>query len=239
MAMTLSFKADAPPAVDVRFCADDMVMVDFGDHPLAGLAVQVLCETWTANPPAGLSLPIAGLTTVGSVVDDRLTPIEREQIVAHLRDQATHCWGQAPATGQVIELPVCYDPSVAPDLDQVAQITGLSTREVVMLHQSQTYRAALIGFMPGFAYLSGLDARLHLARRASPRPIVPAGALGIAGEQCAIYPRATPGGWHLIGRCPTVLFDLQQAKPARISLGDEIHFSEISKSQFERLWAQR
>jgi KipI family sensor histidine kinase inhibitor len=118
-----------------------------------------------------------------------------------------------------IELRVVYDGE---DLDAVAEATQLSVEDVISLHRDATYIVDTIGFSPGFAYLTGLDARLHVPRRATPRPRVPAGSLAIADAWSAIYPFASPGGWHLIGRVVgTAMFD---ERGALLQLGDRVRF---------------
>jgi KipI family sensor histidine kinase inhibitor len=128
---------------------------------------------------------------------------------------------------------------MAPDLDEVAAATGLTTAEVVQRHSARPYTAEVVGFMPGFAYLGGLDPRLKLDRRTVPRPRVPEGGIAIAGLQSAIYPSPTAGGWHLIGRCPLRLFNPDRLPPALMTEGDTIRFEPIDKAQFDRLWARR
>lgn len=118
-----------------------------------------------------------------------------------------------------LELPARYDGE---DLDEVARAAGLTTREVIALHAGATYTVDTMGFAPGFAYLTGLDRRLALPRRATPRPRVPAGALAIAGGYTAVYPFASPGGWHLIGRVDVPMFT---ADGPRLALGDQVRFA--------------
>jgi KipI family sensor histidine kinase inhibitor len=121
----------------------------------------------------------------------------------------------------LIELPARYD---GPDLQAVADAAGMTTAEVVDRHSRPTYLAAFTGFAPGFAYLTGLDPRLQLARRSSPRPAVPAGSLAIADTYTAVYPRASPGGWHLIGTTEAVLFDPERQSPALLTPGAQVRF---------------
>jgi KipI family sensor histidine kinase inhibitor len=124
----------------------------------------------------------------------------------------------APAT---IAIPVRYD---GPDLEEVARRTGLSPAEVIALHAGREYEVALLGFVPGFAYLSELDPRLVLPRRETPRTRVPAGSVAIAGAQTGVYPAATPGGWHLIGRTSLRLFDPAREPAALLAVGDRVRF---------------
>jgi KipI family sensor histidine kinase inhibitor len=110
------------------------------------------------------------------------------------------------------------------DLDRVAGATGLSTDAVVGRFVAASYRVAFCGFSPGFAYLAGLDPDLHLERRPSPRPRVPAGSVAIAAHYAAVYPSASPGGWHLIGRTDAVVWDLAAPAPALLTPGTEVRF---------------
>ena len=110
------------------------------------------------------------------------------------------------------------------DLDEVARQTGLTTEEVVRIHSEREYRVYVLGFVPGFAYLGMLDERLSLPRRASPRKQVPPGTVAIAELQTAIYPAATPGGWHLIGSTDVKLFDPESETPSLFRVGDTVRF---------------
>lgn len=125
------------------------------------------------------------------------------------------------AVGRLVEIPVVYDGS---DLAAVAEATGLDPAGVVDRHCGRDYRVALLGFVPGFAYLTGLDPQLVLPRRSAPRPRVPAGSVAIAGEQTGIYPASTPGGWHLIGRTAVRMFDPTREPAALLEVGDRVRF---------------
>lgn len=129
------------------------------------------------------------------------------------------------ATGRTVVIEVVYDGD---DLADVASATGLSVDDVVEHHTRATYRAAFAGFAPGFVYLEGLDPALATARRAEPRTRVPAGSVAIAAAMTAVYPRASPGGWNLIGRTPTVMFDLGRERPALVEPGDLVRFVAVA-----------
>lgn len=124
-------------------------------------------------------------------------------------------------TGEPIELAVRYN---GPDLKEVAARTGLSVDEVVRRHSKANYISAFTGFAPGFAYLTGLDPCLHLPRRDTPRPAVPAGSLAIADTYTAVYPRSSPGGWHLLGTVSAEMFDLARSPAALLSPGQKVRF---------------
>ena len=120
-----------------------------------------------------------------------------------------------------VVIPVRYD---GPDLEAVAESTGLAADELVALHSGADYRVAFCGFAPGFGYLAGLPDRLHLPRRASPRTRVPAGSVAIAAAYAAVYPGASPGGWHLLGMTDVVLFDPDREPPSLLGPGTPVRF---------------
>jgi inhibitor of KinA len=122
-------------------------------------------------------------------------------------------------------IPTRYDGM---DLADVAAATRLSVDEVIQRHTTRVYTVDIIGFVPGFAYLSELDESLVLPRREQPRPRVAPGSVAIAGAQTAVYPLATPGGWHIIGTTDAVMFDPNRAEPARLRAGDTVRFERIS-----------
>ncbi|MCS7480938.1 5-oxoprolinase subunit PxpB [Umezawaea endophytica] len=120
-----------------------------------------------------------------------------------------------------VRIPVHYD---GPDLDLVARTAGMTAAEVVALHSGTEYEVAFCGFAPGFGYLVGLPEALRQPRLDSPRTKVPAGSVAIAGEFTAAYPRATPGGWRLLGRTDATLFDARREVPALLAPGDRVRF---------------
>ena len=126
--------------------------------------------------------------------------------------------------GRLSVIPVRYD---GPDLDQVAARTGMTRADVIRLHTSREYLVYLLGFAPGFAYLGDLDPALVLPRRPEPRTRVPAGSVAIAGAQTAVYPLATPGGWHLLGTTALRLFDPARRPPALLQPGDRVRFRAL------------
>ena len=130
----------------------------------------------------------------------------------------------SPARGAVVEVPVTYD---GPDLDDVARLTGLTPDEVVSAHTATPWRVAFGGFAPGFAYLVGGDPVLRVPRRDHPRPSVPAGAVGLADEFSGVYPRASPGGWQLLGTTALTLWDVDRDPPALLTPGTTVRFVDL------------
>jgi inhibitor of KinA len=129
-------------------------------------------------------------------------------------------------------VPVCYEGSFAPDLPEVAHLTGATPSEVVALHSGTRYHVYMLGFLPGFPYMGDLPHQLALPRRADPRLRVPAGSVSIATTLTAIYPYESPGGWHLIGATPIRLFDPSRPRPALLTPGDIVQFEPIDPASF-------
>jgi inhibitor of KinA len=137
------------------------------------------------------------------------------------------------AAARTVEIPVCYDPEFALDLDHVAQHARMSPKEVVDLHSAADYYVTCIGFTPGFPYLAGLPEKLTTPRRATPRKEILAGSVAIGGTQGGIYPLRSPGGWNVIGRTPLRLFEPQKNPPTLLRAGDRLRFRAISRQEFE------
>jgi inhibitor of KinA len=133
---------------------------------------------------------------------------------------------------RTVEIPVCYGGEFGPDLQELAKLHKLKPAEVIQLHSSRTYHAYFLGFAPGFAYLGDVPEKIATPRLKTPRTIVPAGSVGIAGRQTAVYPFSTPGGWRLIGQTPMRLFRSDRKTMAAISIGDRVKFRAISTEEF-------
>lgn len=129
----------------------------------------------------------------------------------------------------VVDIPVRYGGEEGPDLQEVAEACGLSQEEVIQIHTSVLYPVHMIGFMPGFPYLGGMSPLIATPRRSEPRLRVPAGSVGIGGDQTGIYPLDSPGGWNLIGRTSIRLFDPQQESPVLLKPGDRVRFVEVDR----------
>lgn len=135
-------------------------------------------------------------------------------------------------TKRTITLPVLYGGEWGPDLEKVASVTGLSKEDVIERHTAGFYTVYMLGFLPGFPYLGGLDGSLNTPRRDTPRQIVPAGSVGIAGAQTGVYPLASPGGWQLIGRTPRILVDIHHPDPCLFRPGDQLRFVAITEADY-------
>ncbi len=150
-----------------------------------------------------------------AIADDASFLDDLTEVVASVRS------GSPSTSGRLVEIPVVYDGE---DLAHVADVTGLTVQEVVDAHTAVEHRAAFCGFAAGFAYLEVGDRRLTIARRASPRPRVPTGSVALAAGYTAVYPVASPGGWHLIGRTEEQLWNPHRQRPSLIEPGDVVRF---------------
>jgi inhibitor of KinA len=136
---------------------------------------------------------------------------------------------------RTVEVPVCYERDFAPDIEELATQLKLGVDEIAALHAAGEYRVLMIGFAPGHAYMSGLDAKLAVPRRASPRALVAPGAVAIANEQTVVYPYAISGGWSVIGRTPLTIFDARREAPSLFAAGDRVRFRAIGADEFMAL----
>lgn len=138
---------------------------------------------------------------------------------------------QKPIAPEVVTIPVVYGGEFGPDLEQAARLCGLSTAAFVEYHAAGNYFVQSLGFMPGFAYLGGLDPQLHIKRKNTPSARVPAGSVAIGGSNTGIYPSESPGGWHIIGRTSATLFDAHAQQPCLLQPGDTVRFIAQKEQQ--------
>ena len=151
--------------------------------------------------------------------------VDRETLMEKIEQlyQTVSVGGSKPSVGKIVVIPVLYGGDAGPDLDFVARHNNLATEEVISIHTAVSYRIFMMGFTPGFPYLGGVPEVLDMPRLASPRKVVPARSIAIAGRMCAAYPWESPGGWRLLGRTPIRLFDAANARcPALLAPGDQI-----------------
>ncbi|PHS15921.1 MAG: hypothetical protein COA86_12970 [Kangiella sp.] len=142
------------------------------------------------------------------------------------------------STKKIIRIPVCYEAPFAPDLNTLASFLAITTKELIEKHTNGNYLVHMLGFLPGFLYLGGLDESLHYPRKNTPAINIAKGSVGIGGQQTGIYPIESPGGWHIIGRTPLTLFDANKSKPTIAEPLDEIKFYAISSKEFIQLESQ-
>ena len=217
--LIVAFESRVDPDINarVRAIADYLL-----EHPIEGVIDVVPAFTTVAvhYRPEALADNASGTSPYGRLA----ATIERLMLQDVPR---TH------RPGRVIEIPVCYGGELGPDLNEVAAACGLTAQQVVDIHAASPHRVYMLGFAPGFPYLGGLDPRVQVPRRATPRTKVPAGSVAIARDQSAIYSLETPGGWNVIGRTPVRLFAPETDPPCLLAAGDDVRFVPIGREQFE------
>ena len=136
---------------------------------------------------------------------------------------------------KIFQIPVCYEKDFGLDLEFISKEKDLGLDDIIKLHTAPLYQIYFIGFLPGFLYLGGLDIKLHISRKKSPRRSVEKGAVGIGENQTGIYPKSSPGGWQILGKTPVDLFNKNEDPPSQFSAGDKIKFHAISKDEFHEI----
>jgi KipI family sensor histidine kinase inhibitor len=215
-------------------CGDSALSVEFGDtiDPDVNGKVLALDEALMSHAPAGLLETVPTYRSLLVQFDPTVT--DYDALVGLLADEAERLAPRA-ATGRRWRIPVVYGGEFGIDLDDVAERHGLTPREVVELHAGAIYRIYMIGFLPGFAYLGGLDPRLAIPRRTQPRARIPSGSIIIGGAQAAIGSIECPSGWHILGRTPVRSYALDRDPSFLLAAGDEIVFQPIDASRWGTL----
>lgn len=233
----------ASPAYQIYPCGDHAITITWGNSitVVANQQVMAVYHYLCERKIAGVLDLIPAYSSL-TLVYDLAALIKKNQdrsVYAMMESQLQEAAGSVKLETDTVShkkvIPVCYDLSLAPDLSELAALHQLTVEEVIQLHTAQTYRVYMIGFLPGFAYMGSVDARIRTARKSSPRTKVPAGSVGIAGEQTGIYPLDSPGGWQLIGQTPLPLFDASQTDPCLLQPGDEVQFCSISLTEYHQL----
>jgi len=221
---------------------DRCLMVEFGQRvdPAINATVHALADRLLARPITGVTDVVPAFTTVAihyrpealaGTAPDAPSPYTRlASMVESLIAEGLERTGQDART---VDIPVCYGGEFGPDLDEVAAACGLTPEQVVEVHAASPHVVYMLGFAPGFPYMGGLDPRLAMPRRATPRVKIPPGTVAIAREQSAVYTLETPGGWNLIGRTPVELFTPHAASPTLLRPGDHVRFVPITREQFD------
>jgi inhibitor of KinA len=221
--MTLSALGDSALVLSLSEEVNDLVSVQ----------VRAVADALRAESIAGVVdvVPAFGAVTVFFDIS-RVGGYSRFE--ARLAELAGRAADSAPRPSNVrtVEIPVCYDREFGFDLDEVAAHIGTTSEQAIDWHVSAEYRVHAIGFVPGFGYLGGLPRKLNVPRRATPRPSVAAGSVGVGGALTGVYPVATPGGWNIIGRSPLRMFDPLRDEPATLRAGDRVRFRRITREEF-------
>ena len=213
------------------YAGDRALVVELGDgiDPELNRRLHSLRGAIDKAALRGVSDLIATYRSLLVYYDPISTDVERlkEELVRIERRVDT----SGPSRSRIVHLPTFYGGDYGPDLDSVAEHTGLSDEQVIETHSAADYLIYMMGFSPGFPYLGGLDERLHTPRLSTPRTEIPAGSVGIADSQTGVYPVASPGGWRLIGRTPLRLFDPTAEPPSLLVAGDYVRFTPLTSEE--------
>lgn len=237
--------ADPAPAWRIDPVGDRCLLVTLGDRVDADVNRSVLALTahLLGDLPEGVIDVVPAFTTVAlhylpqAYAGGAATPFAG--LAAILQERLRRGIPDIDAGSRLVEIPACYGGSYGPDLEEVAERCGLTPDEVIELHAASPLVVYTFFFAPGTPFAGGLDPRLAVPRRATPRTEVPAGSVAIANGLSMIYQLAMPGGWNLIGRTPWNLFDLARDPPVRLRLGDRLRFVPITPAEFDRLYEAR
>jgi inhibitor of KinA len=225
--------SSSPPSITPL--GDTAVLIQLGDQIDRGTFVRIraLADRLERAPPRGMLEFVPGFTTLAVYYDP--LKVSSPEIAAQLASAAAEAEVTNELQPRAVEVPVCYGGEFGPDLDHVAAHAGLSLEEVTAIHSDNEYLVHMLGFSPGFPYLGGMSPRIATPRRDSPRLKVPAGSVGIAGDQTGVYPLETPGGWQISGRTPLALFQPSDNPPTLLRAGDIVRFRPIAFDQFKAL----
>ncbi len=211
--------------------ADHAVLVAFdqeiSDATLA--RIHALDAALSEHPPLGMTEIVPALTHLLVAFD----PLVTDHIAITAAVLANLGTATTKAAGTIHEIDVCYEADFALDLATVADRTGLSALAVIDAHLSGTYTVGMYGFAPGYAYLYGTPPAIEIPRNPTPGPIIPAGSIIIAGQQCLVIPTAMSTGWFALGRCPIPMLTNDPARPFLFDVGDTVKFRRIDQAAFE------
>lgn len=233
---------------EIRNVGEASVLVIFGNtiSPSIQKKIQNLAEYTEAHRFEGFEECVAsytGLTIYYNpwVVFDTVPNQRPGQTVRELMEEYVRkAEDRVPPKPREVEIPVCYGGAYGPDLAFVASYHHMTEEEVVKIHTAGEYLVYMLGFCPGFPYMGGMDKRIATPRRKSPRLAIPAGSIGIAGEQTGGYPLSTPGGWQLIGRTPVEMFRPDNSRePTLLRAGDHVHFRAVTEEEYQRIRGEK
>lgn len=218
-------------SVNIELFGDAALLIRWPQRisPELSAQVQALAADVKQTPLPGVRETVPSYSSLAVLMEPRFAATEgaAEALSSALHKRLQELKMSERAAGRLITIPVCYGGADGPDLEEVAERTRLAADEVIALHSGAEYRVAMLGFLPGFPYLMGLDPRLAVGRKETPRVRVPAGSVAIGGSQTGVYPCDSPGGWQLIGRTQVGLFDADARPPALLAPGDRVRFRPI------------
>lgn len=217
---------------------DSAINVEFGRSIDAQInnKIRSLSDSLRSKPVKGVTECIPTFRSLLVCYDPEQTGYDT--LVRKLRKRLSYSDNSVSSVRRVFRIPVCYGGDFGEDMGSVSSYTGLSEQEIIDIHTGRDYLIFMLGFLPGFAYLGDMDKRLFTPRLSNPRTSIPAGSVGIGGEQTGIYPLASPGGWQLIGRTPLRPYDPERENPILYSAGDYIRFFAVDETEYKRIEEQ-
>ena len=227
--------------MSVRYlsCGDTAFTVEFGNEispAIDGRVMGLHAATGDAKVAGRLKGVVETVPTMRSLMVC-YDPIETSRAELQPRIDALIAGGlSAGMKSRKVTIPCCYDdPEFAPDLEEIAERTGRTPEQVIAGHVGSPFKVYVLGFMPGLAYIAGLEQSLYLPRRSQPRVRVPRSSVAIAMDMTTIYPFESPGGWHIVGRTPLWMFDQRREQPVFLAPGDELSFQRVDRKTYDRI----
>lgn len=229
--------------------SETCLLIEFGQviDPYVNKLVRSAAECLMHDPLPGVVDVVPAFSSVAihykpeCLKHDLLMPLAMpfERLTAEVEARLSKNLIQWSCPERLVKIPICYGGEFGPDLEEVASRCNMSVEEVVRLHTSSPAIIYMLGFAPGLPYAGGLDSRLSLPRRSTPRQLVAEGTVAIANNQTAIYSMTSPGGWNLIGRTPINLFDARSEPPSLLCPGDRLSFYQITEDEYDSILEQR
>ena len=230
----------SPPLPRTVPLGDAAVLVDFSDtlDLSVNARIQQLAEAIRRRRVAWIGDVVPALGSLALHFDPArydlaIPPLEAA--AALVKDCLARRLPDLADLARTVDVPVCYDAALGPDLAEVAERCKMTIEETVRRHCASPHRVLMVGFAPGHPYIGGLDEKLSVPRRATPRPIVIAGSIAIANTQSVVYPFTISGGWNILGRTPLRIFDPGREPPALMAPGDRVQFRAIDSAEFDKL----
>nr|WP_048055415.1 5-oxoprolinase subunit PxpB [Pyrococcus sp. NA2] len=222
--------------MQIKPAGDSALLISFGEtiDEEINNRVHSLAKIIESIPPEWLIEVVPAYSSLLVVYDPlKVSYREVRNKISSMLVQATE-----KIKGKKVEIPVAYGGEFGPDIEFVAKYNGLTVDEVIEIHSKPLYRVYFLGFLPGFAYLGGMDERIATPRLEKPRVKVPAGSVGIAGKQTGWYAIESPGGWRIIGRTPLRTFNPERVPPSIVLPGDYVKFIPIGEDEFWEIYRE-
>ena len=221
--------------IKIYTAGDSSVLIEFGQEisPEINAQITALVRLIKAQHIEGVTDMIPAFASLLINYDPRV--VSYAGLRARLEKLLKLEISGETSESRIFEIPVCYGGEYGPDLQNIADHAGLTPDEVIKIHSAKDYLIYMLGFLPGFCYLGGLDERIHTPRLATPRIKIEAGSVGIGGSQTGIYPMDSPGGWQLMGKTPVKTYDPDRKVPILVEAGDYIRFVPINEEEYMRI----